>query len=273
MDIKVSITILDGEDRGKTFQLENAQTIIGRSRGDIMLSDRKISGEHLSITIEGKKVFAEDLASTNGSFHNDEQFENQIEIKNLDEVTVGFTRFRVSIVEDLAEFRKANKPARKTSKEKGPKKKVASAPAAKKAKRKKKLDIGNMIDEELKRFSRWDIVQSDGLSDIGGRSLELPKVTLQLEVIDGPEKGRTIRLTKGNTVLGRAKADVKFRDNDISRNHASIETFSEKQIFLRDLASTNGTFLNEKRVSYSKLNNEDIIQVGSTVMRFTIHQE
>ena len=86
MDIKVSIAIIEGEDRGKSFSLTQERTVSGRNRGDILLSDRKVSGEHLCLFVKGSKLFAEDLASTNGSMLNDEPIEKPVQVKNLDEI-------------------------------------------------------------------------------------------------------------------------------------------------------------------------------------------
>lgn len=266
--IKVTLTVLEGDDRGKIFTLTKERTVMGRARGDFLLSDKKVSSEHLCFVIEDGSLFLEDLASTNGTFVNDNRVEERLELDNLDEVSLGFTKLRVAIVEDLAQFRKTNKAASGASS-----KANSSAPKTKKPSAKggkTPSSIGNLIDEELKRFSRWDIAQKEDSLGSFNKSLQLPKVALELHVIEGPDKGKVVRLPKGNSVIGRGKADLKFNDNDISRNHASIETFSETQIFLRDMASTNGTFLNNKRITYSKLSHGDLIQIGSTVLRFVV---
>ncbi len=258
MDIKASLTIIEGEDRGKTITITKPRTVVGRSRGDLLLNDKKVSSEHLCLIVEGGKLYVEDLASTNGTHVNDELVEEKVELKNLDEITIGFSRCRISIVDNLEKFREKNKPKKKQSK--------------KKSQESDKPDLANLIDDELKGFSRWDIAEPESMPSFS-KKLQLPKAAISLEVIDGPEKGRVIQLTKGNVTLGRGKADIKLRDIDVSRRHASIETFSEKQIILRDLASTNGTFVNKKRVSYSKLSSGDEIQLGSTLLRFVIGEE
>jgi two-component system cell cycle response regulator len=70
--------------------------------------------------------------------------------------------------------------------------------------------------------------------------------------------------------LGRGKADVAFRDTDISRTNSEIEVFSKDQIFIRDLASTNGTFVNGKKISYSRIKDKDKIQIGATVIEVSV---
>jgi pSer/pThr/pTyr-binding forkhead associated (FHA) protein len=47
--------------------------------------------------------------------------------------------------------------------------------------------------------------------------------------------------------------------------------YGPEAFVLRDLASTNGTRLNGKRISEkSKLNHWDVIRVGDTVLRFAV---
>ena len=259
MAIKASITIIEGDHQGQSLTLTKQKTYIGRSRGDFVIADRKVSSEHCCLTIEDDKLFIEDLASTNGTFVNEVRINDKVELKNLDEVTVGFAKCRIAIVESLESFREENVPSAEELLKKKPKSKQ------------RRLEISDMIEEELKRFSRWDIVQQDEDPSFG-QGLAMPKVNVTLKIIAGPEMGRVIELDKGNMTLGRSKADVKFRDTDVSRNHASIEIFSANQIQLRDLASTNGTYLNKKRITYTKLNDGDEIQIGSTLMKISVKE-
>jgi len=124
------------------------------------------------------------------------------------------------------------------------------------------------IEEELVKFSRWDVSQDDS-QELTAEKKHL-KVEAYIEVIEGPDKGKKCRLKKGHSVLGRGKVDIALRDTDISRTHAEIEIFGGSQMFIRDLASTNGTYVNNKKVSYSRLQDGDVIQTGATVMKFIV---
>jgi two-component system, cell cycle response regulator len=68
--------------------------------------------------------------------------------------------------------------------------------------------------------------------------------------------------------LGRLDADIRLPDEMVSKKHALIEALSRENIYLRDLASTNGTFLNGHQVSTSKLRDGDTLRLGSFVLRF-----
>lgn len=87
-----------------------------------------------------------------------------------------------------------------------------------------------------------------------------------LVVICGPEPGRRIGLSD-SAVLGRsAQADIQIDDTSISRRHARLHR-SRGRLLIRDLASTNGTYVNECAVSERVLSHGDLIRVGKAVFR------
>lgn len=89
---------------------------------------------------------------------------------------------------------------------------------------------------------------------------------IRLEVIDGPDKGKKFSFRKSQITIGRKSSDIVLNDTDISRSHALIEVFSPKSTFIRDLDSTNGTFLNKKKIKVEKLKSGDEISVGNSVL-------
>ena len=71
-----------------------------------------------------------------------------------------------------------------------------------------------------------------------------------------------INLEPGTVFIGRARDnDVKFQDKLISAHHAKIVTCFEAS-YIEDLSSTNGTFINGKRVKMHTLHPGDEITVG-----------
>jgi serine phosphatase RsbU (regulator of sigma subunit) len=82
----------------------------------------------------------------------------------------------------------------------------------------------------------------------------------------GPERRIPLRET---TVIGRADdSDLFFPDRALSRRHAEIQRRADGY-FLVDLGSTNGTYLNGKRVwQTERLKSGDVIRVGENVMTF-----
>ena len=88
-----------------------------------------------------------------------------------------------------------------------------------------------------------------------------------------------IPLERATVDIGRAlEADVRVNDAKISRLHARIETVenaetNEREYFLDDLKSRNGTFLNGERVGREKLQHGDKIGIGTHILRFELLDE
>ncbi|MBI2920025.1 MAG: GGDEF domain-containing protein [Planctomycetes bacterium] len=77
-----------------------------------------------------------------------------------------------------------------------------------------------------------------------------------------------VTLPAGETVLGRdSDCGVVLQDADVSRRHAVV-TGREGQFTIRDLKSTNGTFVNDARVGEKALGSGDRITVGKVILKF-----
>ncbi|MCG2785805.1 MAG: winged helix-turn-helix domain-containing protein [Anaerolineae bacterium] len=79
---------------GNEHLLENEVTILGRAMesGVVILSNRA-SREHAQIRREGRKVFLEDMESTNGTFLNNERIQGSAQLRDGDQVLVGDVTF------------------------------------------------------------------------------------------------------------------------------------------------------------------------------------
>jgi serine/threonine-protein kinase len=91
---------------------------------------------------------------------------------------------------------------------------------------------------------------------------------VNLKVISGPYKGRIFSFTQHDTFLIGRSPDAHLclpEDRYFSRNHCLLE-MNPPHSYLRDLNSTNGTFLNGQRVKDASLNNGDRVQCGETVL-------
>jgi pSer/pThr/pTyr-binding forkhead associated (FHA) protein len=76
-----------------------------------------------------------------------------------------------------------------------------------------------------------------------------------------------------NNVLGRSTtASVRLADREVSRKHSQID-FENGDYVLRDLGSSNGTYLNGKRIfAPSPLSDGDEVLIGTSKMEFRIGQ-
>ncbi|MCU1267876.1 MAG: protein kinase domain with domain [Acidobacteria bacterium] len=91
---------------------------------------------------------------------------------------------------------------------------------------------------------------------------------VNLKVLAGPYAGRAFSFDQHDTFLiGRNPEAHLCLPNDrfFSRNHCLLE-ISPPRCFLRDLGSTNGTFVNGQRLQGAFLKNGDRIQGGETVL-------
>src|SRR5205085_1598887 len=91
---------------------------------------------------------------------------------------------------------------------------------------------------------------------------------VHLKVVAGPYKGRVFSFTHHDSFLiGRSRDAHLYLPHDryFSRNHCLLE-INPPRCFLRDLNSTNGTFVNGNRVANTYLDDGDRIQCGETVL-------
>jgi adenylate cyclase len=84
------------------------------------------------------------------------------------------------------------------------------------------------------------------------------------------EDGQAFELKMGGSlVVGRAlTSDIPVFDPTISRRHAEL-SHDEHGVELRDLGSSNGTFVNGTKVAHARLNAGDVIAFGKVSFRLT----
>jgi predicted component of type VI protein secretion system len=89
-------------------------------------------------------------------------------------------------------------------------------------------------------------------------------VTDLIFVEQKPMEGREHSLAPGTTI-GREGCDVVLPDPEVSRRHATIRELDGSPA-IEDLGSTNGTFVNDRRISgVQELKDGDVVRLGNTV--------
>ena len=95
----------------------------------------------------------------------------------------------------------------------------------------------------------------------------------RLIALSGPARGTSLALTEGEEVtIGREQSNrLCISDASLSRRHCLI-TNHAGQIEIRDLHSSNGTFVNGVPVQNQVLNHGDRIAIGDSVLLLLLHE-
>ena len=92
----------------------------------------------------------------------------------------------------------------------------------------------------------------------------MPKMIVSIDGVVIKE----VQLTKDRTSLGRRPYNDIVIDNlAVSGEHAVLQ-MSGNEVFVEDLNSTNGTYLNGKAVKKQQLNNGDTVEIGKYKIKY-----
>ncbi len=98
-------------------------------------------------------------------------------------------------------------------------------------------------------------------------------MTYFLEALTGSLKGSRYPFTE-RLVIGRdAETDVQLLEQGVSREHAAILVQADGSLMLMDLASTNGTFVDESSVGRIPIELEGEFQVAESRFRVKMKVE
>jgi pSer/pThr/pTyr-binding forkhead associated (FHA) protein len=102
---------------------------------------------------------------------------------------------------------------------------------------------------------------------VGGNEDSLPIVGWVVPLA-GPNQFQTFKLSQGSTRLGTGGgSQILIGDSFMSAEHAEI-VCSANGFVLNDLGSTNGTFVNTRRVASHELVDNDVFKLGKTDFKF-----
>jgi predicted Zn finger-like uncharacterized protein len=132
------------------------------------------------------------------------------------------------------------------------------------------------FDEKVQTRRNLPREEEIGGSTVAGKDLhrmgvlELPKdKRYSLAILQGAATGQIFPISKVRTTIGRSGADVNLDDPEASRQHAALEILGDQAV-LRDLGSTNGTFVDIDRIEQHVLNNQMEFRIGSHVLMFIV---
>ena len=90
---------------GSFFVIYEGKNVVGNaSDNDIVLTDKKVSGEHCRIIFRAKSnyLFIKDCGSTNGTWLNEEDIlDEQTKLKDGDIITIGETKLTLVLTKEI----------------------------------------------------------------------------------------------------------------------------------------------------------------------------
>ncbi|SFH83919.1 FHA domain-containing protein [Tindallia magadiensis] len=95
----------------------------------------------------------------------------------------------------------------------------------------------------------------------------------QIKIVEGPDQGKIISLSEQAVLVGRdpTQCHLILTDEEASRRHARFSRDPTGALWVEDLDSRNGTYVNEKWIQEAtKINKEDRLRIGSN--RFKIDE-
>lgn len=96
----------------------------------------------------------------------------------------------------------------------------------------------------------------------------------KLRIVAGENEGKEYELKSDINILGRRSSNAVFIDNPkASRDHAQI-TFTDGEYLIKDLGSSNGTFVNNIKITDEQLLEAgDEVRIGGTVLRLFVEEK
>ncbi|MCP5048781.1 MAG: GGDEF domain-containing protein [bacterium] len=103
--------------------------------------------------------------------------------------------------------------------------------------------------------------------------------SIMLTIIQGSDVdfGKTFNISRETVLIGRDKDnDIQVDDSKISKIHFEINIVKANnldQVVIKDMDSTNGTYVNDKLIRQRVLESGDKITIGQTVLRINYNDE
>ena len=111
--------------------------------------------------------------------------------------------------------------------------------------------------------------QQTRVTKVSSLAGKIPAGQSCMVVIYGPGLGHRFELQAGDTVIGRDVAsDFQVDLDNVSRRHAKV-TRRDHKVYVSDLGSTNGTFVNDREVKQEEeLRSGDLVKIGGSIFKF-----
>lgn len=227
---------------GQMFPIQGSMVVGREPDCDLMLSDKLLSRHHARLWIEDNELKVEDLDSANGTFLNDER------------ITVASAQAGDEIRFDTAAFR-------------------VIAPQVQVQADDNKTQIRSTMDADATMVHAAVASQGEETDpNLVATQMMLIKRAYLVGTAE-PFNDSHFDLIKECTQLGRSQeSDIVLTEASVSGKHAEICRSSDGWV-IKDLNSTNGTYLNEQKVTTAKLKDGDLLRMGRMELRFVDDEE
>ena len=109
--------------------------------------------------------------------------------------------------------------------------------------------------------------EDDPTRRVSARDRGLPILSVEVLVVNGPARGERVTVKGGCARIGSgAGNDVRIEDPTVSRQHCEIRVKADA-VVLRDLGSTNGTYLGQARVREAEIPAGTVVRVGGSAFQ------
>lgn len=222
------LQILDGDQKDQQFRLLDG-TRIGRSIGEILIKDPKVSSLHAQVERDKKgQLYLVDRGSTNGLKINNQKVQKIALIPGV-RFEIGKIPFKIIQIEakgpDLAEE-----------------------------------DLGSWISTLKKEISTLT-----GLPSASSSEIHPFKIPIQLEFLTGPQCGEKILLGYGPRTFGCLNLDIEVQDTSLNSKGF---TLSPDKSDVKITQHQDDIYLNGQKISAeTSLRESDVIAFGSTKIR------
>jgi pSer/pThr/pTyr-binding forkhead associated (FHA) protein/NADPH-dependent 2,4-dienoyl-CoA reductase/sulfur reductase-like enzyme len=240
---------------GRDISLQMTSPNIGRdAKADIVLNDPAISYIHAQLVRQGNDTYLRDLGSRNGTFVNGERISVPHRLEKGDVIKMGGT----SLIYHLGSV-PASKPKKETP-----------APVASASPKPEPVPPPAAPAPEPPSPP----VPSPSLEEHPAAALETPAAAhaplgISLTARSGKLSGRVFPLDQSPINVGRdPSSHIVVNDDTASWRHAMFKQ-EDMKWFVKDLGSSNGTFLNDKPLDANQLyriSPADRIRIGETIL-------
>jgi pSer/pThr/pTyr-binding forkhead associated (FHA) protein len=223
--------LTSGKGVKDAVKLRRDATILGREKGDVLIDDTEVSSTHCQIQNINDVYHIFDMNSTNGTFVNNERV-LKARLNPGDIVTVGTTSLRFAL-EDEKTVRHIATIFKSSKTSDG--KSGATL-------------VDTLIENELRSTQSY---------------------ILKIKISYPDNTSEEVELRQRLVYVGRASSFGRFEnDAEISRRHLLIKINDSGQVFAEDQGSTNGCFLNGKKLrGMHPVGPDDEVRIGSCKMR------